>query len=146
MILAIINFKKIDKPDLLGKFPFSHIWANRASKWAKNGPKRGFIFFDKTFHLIVLEIVENERLLHDFIAQAPHLTKSFFLGDFPKCSSPIRLHDSSNCIISIKSSVNDLCLDFLQIVWGLWKLQIDYVLLVWYDRTYPDILKVFRKS
>ena len=83
-------------------------------------PKEGlymYIFFDKTCHLILLEIVENERLLHGFIAQAPYLTKSFFLDGCPKCSSLIRQHDSSKCIISIKSSVNDFCVDFLQIVW-----------------------------
>ena len=50
------------------------------------------------------------------------------------------------CIISIKSSVNDLCVDFLQIVWDLWNLQIDHAPLVWYGRTYPDMLKVLRKS
>ena len=95
MMLAINNFKKMNESNLLGKFPFSHIWANGASKWAKNDPKRGFIlFFDKTCHLILLKIVEDERLLHGFIAQAPYLTKSCFLGDCPKCSSPIRLHDS----------------------------------------------------
>ena len=83
------------------------------------------------------EIVQNERLLHGFIAQASYLTKYFFFGDFAKCFSPIRLHDSSKCIISIKSSVNDLCVDSLQIVWDLKKLQIDYAFLVWYGRTYP---------
>ena len=73
MMLVINNFKKMNERDLLGKFQFSHIWANGASKWAKNGPKRGFIlFFDKTYHLILLKIVEDERLLHDFIAQAPY--------------------------------------------------------------------------
>ena len=88
----------MSEPDLLGKFPFSHIWVNGASKWAKNGPKRVFIymyiFFDKTCYLILLEIVENERLLHGFIVQVTYVTKSFFLGDCRKCSSPIRLHDS----------------------------------------------------
>ena len=137
----------MNEPALLGKFRFSHIWANRTLKWAKNDPKSGFIlFFDKICHLILLKIVENGRLLHGFIVQAPYLTKSFFLGDCPKCSSPIRLHDSSKCIISRKSSVIDLCVDFLQIVRDLWMLQIDHVLLVWYGRTYPDMLKVLRSS
>ena len=81
-MLAINNSKKMNQQDLLGKFPFSHIWANGTSKWAKDGPKSGFIlFFDKTCHLILLKIVENGRLLHSFIAQAPYLTKPFFLGD-----------------------------------------------------------------
>ena len=104
-----------------------------------------YIFLDKTWYLILLETVENERLLHGFIAQVTYLTKSFLLGDCPKCSSPIKLHDSSKCIILTKSSVNDLCVDFLQIGWDLWKLQIDHALLVWYGRTYPDMLKVLRK-
>ena len=42
--------------------------------------------------------------------------------------------------------MNDLCVDFLQIVWDLWNLQIDHAPLVWYGRTYPDMLKVLRKS
>ena len=78
-----------------------------------------YIFFDKICDLILMEIVKNERLLHGFTAQIPYLTKSFFLGDCPKCSSPIRLQNSSKCIISIKGSVNDLCVHFLQTVWDL---------------------------
>ena len=42
--------------------------------------------------------------------------------------------------------MNDLCVDFLQTVWDLWKLQIDYAFLVWYGGTYPDMLEVLRKS
>ena len=148
MILAISNFKKMNEPDLLGKFPFSHIWASfspieMGQKWPQ---KWVYIIFDKICHLILLKIVENGRLLHGLIVQAPYLTKPFFLGDCPKCSIPIGLHDSSKCIISRKSSVIDLCVDFLQIVRDLWKLQIDHVLLVWFGRTYPDILKVLRNS
>ena len=60
-----------------------------------------YIFFDKICDLILLEIVKNERLLHRFTAQIPYLTKPFFLGDCPKCSSPIRLQNSSKCIILI---------------------------------------------
>ena len=73
----------MNKPDLLGKFPFSHIWANGAPKWAKNGPKRGFIlFFDKTCHLILLKTVEDERLLHG--SSSPISNKILFLGLLPK--------------------------------------------------------------
>ena len=104
-----------------------------------------YIFLDKTFHQILLEIVQNERLLHRFIAQVPYLTKSFFLGDCPKCFSPIRLHYSSKCIISRKSSVNDLCVHFSQTLWDLWKLQIDYALLVWYGLTYQTCSKCSKK-
>ena len=58
IMLEVSNRQKLTKSDFLGKFYLAMYFP----KGVKNCPLRGFIlFFDKSYHLIFLEIVKNER-------------------------------------------------------------------------------------
>ena len=72
------KFLKFDRTILSS---FSHISLSRVSKRSKESLKREFtLFFDKPCHLILLKIVENEKLSDGFTAQAQYLTKFFFFS------------------------------------------------------------------